>query len=674
MTKVMVRFGAAGLLALAGTAIGAGYATLTPAATPLRTAAQEAGEYQLTTAATVVDGSGGSFNNVKVYAPWILDSTDALQNAAVVANVNGNLAAVVATFLSGSPNINATAMIAALGTTDAAGGAVGSNNVFLYEGRAIQHGLGNFLSDTPGAIASNGTVVYAANFNSSFGQNNIEFSSNVFPPVNTPMTAGVTFNMNGVPMFDGSIAGINGVGSGAFLPVPSSVLVDGSDLLVAMTTFGGTPPGPGLFLSGTGVWRYTGTPITDPGETSPEWAWDQVNTPTPTGESVADVRQAKPVIMSPDFGCATTDKYIVFGAGYSGGTPFTGSAANPLYLIVDRMPAGGAANGFADGFVYIDADGDGNSMTASNDLRFVSGGQATGSNSRNVEGYDINSKGQVVVGHENRSGSLTIYQLRLYNPIISNCEIVGYEPPIIIAESGQTFSDGVTTIEPLYTTIENPPGTFLTDFINPFSGVSIDDNGRVAYAAAIEGFYNTSNPNGDRLVASTTALFVYDSATASTHKIVQGGQNGTILPNVVSGPNLMVGRFSNDQESDQFNANGMSKTGGFMTIAFRDGSDTGANDEDMDGFDDNGGVLAPGGAEQRVRGVLTIELGDFTTVPTCAGDITGDGMTNVDDLNQVLGAWNSSVGVGDPRDVAGNDGFINVDDLNVILSNWNCPN
>ncbi|MEZ6210458.1 MAG: hypothetical protein R3B46_04310 [Phycisphaerales bacterium] len=43
-----------------------------------------------------------------------------------------------------------------------------------------------------------------------------------------------------------------------------------------------------------------------------------------------------------------------------------------------------------------------------------------------------------------------------------------------------------------------------------------------------------SDPNGDVLIGSTTAIFVYDSATASTHKIVQGGQSGDVIPNIVS--------------------------------------------------------------------------------------------------------------------------------------------
>ncbi len=63
--------------------------------------------------------------------------------------------------------------------------------------------------------------------------------------------------------------------------------------------------------------------------------------------------------------------------------------------------------------------------------------------------------------------------------------------------------------------------------------------------------------------------------------------------------------------------------------------------------------------------------------PACPGDITGpggtpDGQVDVDDLNAILSAWNTSVGIGSPIDVANNDGLIDVDDLNVILSNWNC--
>ncbi len=68
------------------------------------------------------------------------------------------------------------------------------------------------------------------------------------------------------------------------------------------------------------------------------------------------------------------------------------------------------------------------------------------------------------------------------------------------------------------------------------------------------------------------------------------------------------------------------------------------------------------------------------TPPACPGDISGpggvpDGQVDVDDLNALLSVWNTSVGIGDPRDLANDDGFIDVDDLNVVLSNWQatCP-
>lgn len=63
--------------------------------------------------------------------------------------------------------------------------------------------------------------------------------------------------------------------------------------------------------------------------------------------------------------------------------------------------------------------------------------------------------------------------------------------------------------------------------------------------------------------------------------------------------------------------------------------------------------------------------------PSCPGDVTGpggtpDGVVDVDDLNAILSAWGTSVGMGSPLDLANDDGFIDVDDLNVVLSNWGC--
>ena len=53
-----------------------------------------------------------------------------------------------------------------------------------------------------------------------------------------------------------------------------------------------------------------------------------------------------------------------------------------------------------------------------------------------------------------------------------------------------------------------------------------------------------------------------------------------------------------------------------------------------------------------------------------AGDIDMSGAVDVDDLNAVLSAFGTSVGIGSPVDVANNDGVIDVDDLNVVMANW----
>jgi len=53
-----------------------------------------------------------------------------------------------------------------------------------------------------------------------------------------------------------------------------------------------------------------------------------------------------------------------------------------------------------------------------------------------------------------------------------------------------------------------------------------------------------------------------------------------------------------------------------------------------------------------------------------AGDIDMSGTVDVDDLNAILSAFGTSVGIGSPVDVANNDGVIDVDDLNVVLANW----
>jgi probable HAF family extracellular repeat protein len=56
----------------------------------------------------------------------------------------------------------------------------------------------------------------------------------------------------------------------------------------------------------------------------------------------------------------------------------------------------------------------------------------------------------------------------------------------------------------------------------------------------------------------------------------------------------------------------------------------------------------------------------LTPISTCPADISGDGLTDIDDLLAVIGAWNA---LGGPADVDSN-GVVNVDDLLAVIVGW----
>lgn len=66
----------------------------------------------------------------------------------------------------------------------------------------------------------------------------------------------------------------------------------------------------------------------------------------------------------------------------------------------------------------------------------------------------------------------------------------------------------------------------------------------------------------------------------------------------------------------------------------------------------------------------TVERLYTGAVPALPGDINGDCAVDIDDLNALLGAWATTVGVGSPLDPANDDGFVDADDLNLVLANW----
>jgi glucose/arabinose dehydrogenase len=73
--------------------------------------------------------------------------------------------------------------------------------------------------------------------------------------------------------------------------------------------------------------------------------------------------------------------------------------------------------------------------------------------------------------------------------------------------------------------------------------------------------------------------------------------------------------------------------------------------------------------------IITKRTGEiFRLVPQASivGDLDGDGLVGIDDLNIVLSKWNQQVAARDPlKGDASGDGFVGIDDLNAVLVNWN---
>ncbi len=83
------------------------------------------------------------------------------------------------------------------------------------------------------------------------------------------------------------------------------------------------------------------------------------------------------------------------------------------------------------------------------------------------------------------------------------------------------------------------------------------------------------------------------------------------------------------------------------------------------------GTLTQNGPIADTQGIAPGKIATWTPpAPDCPGDVNGDQMVDVDDLNGILSNWLENVGVGSPFDLANRDGVVNVDDLNVVLSNW----
>ncbi len=420
----------------------------------------QAGRFDSLRPAMLIGGAGGSFGASRVYVPVILDEDDGLFNSPAVQNnaaLNNTPFGAWTTFSStaGSPPIK---VVGAFGTTDASNPGGGSNDVFLTEGAIT-------ASNTIGQLVRDGTLVYRANFNSAVPQNDLEVRT-IMWPMNTPGAAITASN----PGVFGAFPGIDGIpGGSVFLSTPGAERF-ATDLYTGNTNFNG---GTAAVANAVNVYKNLGN---DP--LAPVALWLQDNCPLPTlpgpTPDLGEIRQTAPTLQTVTLPNGTQALYTTFGVGFSeagSGTPYSSGSARPIYFIVDEVNAGS----FGDGFAFIDADGDNDLNIANPGLRFIDH-QATGGGSSPFVGrqFDMNSRGQIAALYEDRSLPLRVYEVRLFNPIFSAAgdRIVGYSAPITVARSGQ---DGI--VEELQTIGGTPAGPI---FLVPFSGVSIDDAGRVA--------------------------------------------------------------------------------------------------------------------------------------------------------------------------------------------------
>lgn len=89
-------------------------------------------------------------------------------------------------------------------------------------------------------------------------------------------------------------------------------------------------------------------------------------------------------------------------------------------------------------------------------------------------------------------------------------------------------------------------------------------------------------------------------------------------------------------------------------------------------FQASSGSSGPGGSGGGIGnyGFDNIAVNAVTPPVVCPGDADASGVVDINDLNEVLGAWNTSVSpVGSGADVEA-DGVVNIDDLNLVLAHW----
>lgn len=729
----------------------------------------QGGQYATSRPAVLVKGMGGSFAPSTVWVPFILPndpstattSTQANVNAVVVETVAGGPIAAVTSFGVVTTSTVAPRVVAVLQTTD-----VGST---LSSGESVNtindEGAAN-RSSSAGSILPDGTLTVRENF-ASTGQSNIGSWNAIHTlgtvpgtqaPNKTIVNTAVNIGNAGETAINPSGGGVTG---SVFLATPTTARdpalpsAGDANLLTGQTHFTGTVTAGTIPASVNGVVVYNGlnnSPVSgaalpNTGNAGPdhEALWLQANMPIPTspgGETAGDARQTPPVLAVVRTPGGADKVYVAHGSGFSGGTPFSGGSARPLYLCVDTMKnpdgskrlnyvgsnatasfntiiiEGDAVGGVGsqhgrpfDSIAPLDA-GYADHFTSDLGKKFVDH-QATGSNSFTNSHFDMNSKGQVAALWVDEGVFPEALEVRVYDPIwdMTNDRIAGYNLSAVVTFNGDVGNAAQTlVVNEAVTTIETTPGILGQTSITPISGISIDDNGRVAFCAIKETFAVLGDWDGDSftddtwyLQNTTNALYVWEPTTNTLHEVLTGGQNGDVLADAfpADGPanneSLALGFFPMDEASDAFNRDGMSRDGRHLAVNFRSGGNETVNGVNVeletvpcispcstpDTFNDNGGVLSRGSGatlnERAVRGSVVLGLGTFTldVPPCCPGnaDKTTDGGPGADvnfgDVTSVLTNFNQPANPNgtSPGD-ADCDGFIVFADITSVLTNF----
>ncbi len=509
---------------------------------------------------------------------------------------------------------------------------------------------------------------------------------------------------------------------------------------------------------GAGCWLDPG----DAGAPGPahvaSWLLCDVPLPSsPSGTPLSSARQSKPVMEVVQTPSGAPVIYVAHAIGFSNVSAIGGGAARPVYIAVDTItnPDGTPRLGYRGGdpvlennTILIEADAAGpegsqhgrpfagnaepgfvalgyaDHFNTNADKRFVDSiatagtGASVGPNTPTR--FDLNRAGQIVVVWEDRSQSPMRFEVRLYDPLwnAGGTRIGGYVLSRVITFSGDTDNDGAPlVVDRLRTTIANPADANrpnLESTLVPFSGVAIDDGGRVAFVAATEKLEtpgdwdnNPSTPSTFLLRDLTSDLFVWEPTTGTLHSLLRGGQNGDNLLDAFpgSGPAtnelLALGAFPVDANPDALSREGFSRSGGLIAIPFRscltqftggvrqdynklpDPDDSGPSPAPTDTFIHRGGSLYQAGQlgsnERSVRGVAIVRLGAFGSAAPCCPGNAGKSPGSTVNFGQILVVLANFGAPANPNGTSSGDancdGFVNFLDILVVLAEFGsvCP-